>query len=88
MSSHQRKFYQEDEQSWWLCCHEGAGVFVLVETNSSGDHANFQIADFLVSEQPPSAQQALLKLIGSLASYRDQAEDEEVSRSGASGGHR
>jgi hypothetical protein len=88
MSSHQRKFHQDDRRSWWLCSYEGAGLFVLVETNSSGDHVNFQIADFLDSEQPPCAQQALLKLIGSLASYRDRAEDEELSRSGAGGGHR
>jgi hypothetical protein len=68
MSSHQRKFYENDNgHTWWLCRHDNAGVFVLVETNSSGDHGKFQVADFLGTDHPQPAQQALLELIGSLA---------------------
>jgi hypothetical protein len=72
MASHQRKIYQNDTgQSWWLCRHENADAFILFEEKLSERRTELQISDFFDSEHSTPAQQALLKLIDSLAVLRD-----------------
>jgi hypothetical protein len=72
MASHERKFYQNEiGQCWWLCCHEDREAFILFEDKPSERRIELQMRDFFDSERSRPAQQALLKLIGSLAVFQD-----------------
>ena len=65
------KFYQnENGQRWWLCCHEDAEAFILFEDKPSERRIELQMRDFFDSERSRPAQQARLKLIGSLAVFQ------------------
>jgi hypothetical protein len=54
-----------------LCCHEDGEALILFEDKSSERRIELQMRDFFDSERAGPAQQALLKLIGSLAVYQD-----------------
>jgi hypothetical protein len=72
MAGHQRKIYQNDTgQSWWLCRHEEADAFILFEDRALRSPHRTSDQRFFNSELSRPAQQALLKLIGSLAVLKD-----------------
>jgi hypothetical protein len=71
--SQQRKIYQsENGDSWWLCRGEDA-VFVLHEANvpSGGMSTRIELTQFLSSGRNEPEKQALLAMIGELASCAD-----------------
>ena len=73
MSQYRRKIYQtENGDSWWLCRGEDA-VFVLHEANvqSGGTVTKIEISQFLAGRTNPPEKQALLRMIGQLASAID-----------------
>jgi hypothetical protein len=70
MSQYHRKIYQsENGDSWWLC-RAGAAAFVLHEANapSGGAITRIEIDQFLARGGNPPEKQALLAMIGQLAS--------------------
>jgi hypothetical protein len=72
--SHQRKIYlSENGDIWWLCRDEDGRAFVLHEANrpSGGQVTQMEIGDFLRPGRAGPEQQALIRLIGQLATLGD-----------------
>jgi hypothetical protein len=74
--SHQRKIYHsENGDSWWLCRDEDGRVFVLHEASRScgGKVTRLEIGEFFGAGSAGPQHQALIRLIGQLASLDDAA---------------
>jgi hypothetical protein len=67
--SYQRKIYEKDDESWWLCSDQNNRVFILHEANggSGGQTTRIEIGDFLRASHLGPEHRCLLRLIGGLA---------------------
>jgi hypothetical protein len=67
--SYQRKIYEKDDESWWLCRDQNNRVFILHEAHgrSAGQTTRIEIGDFLRAGTPGPEHRSLLGLIGRLA---------------------
>jgi hypothetical protein len=72
--SYQRRIYlSENGDIWWLCRDEDGRTFVLHEANrpSGGQVTQMEIGDFLGAGRTGPEHQALIRLIGQLATLGD-----------------